>query len=832
MQRYRKIAARTLVMKVAISKLMALLLLSAITAAWVLTARAANTSSNIGRWTIADIVQIKRIVGTAVLGSTEVSAFIVEAPSLVDDRDHYTLFEVSPGRAPKELAHAAFISNLEWRPGTGDWTIRADFGQGVQLYDVSEAGEVKPLLIIKPLTLVGGHGGLVSSSVSKPRLEGVLSYQWAPDGKHYWYSRVRLRSAAVQERLRHGIIYNDTDMEGVQPSDIRRAIEYAGSELRVVDVRTGTDHLVALHTSGAWSEMTFSDSVGNSCLWVDSFVLQYLITSTPDGVLTFSLWRYDVRTGLTRRVELPGGPYSAFDSLPVPGGFIIAKQTADGYGIYEVTSAGRVLRNFGLTNYKQINIANRGFDRGGMWAGPDYRSWIFAVRRVGVDTADGLILAPSTPAAYKIESVRDSLNECSFNTTLSWGICNRESLVNPPELVSISPRTGRIDVLAQPNAQYNDIAPLHTVARLWRNRFGYVNTGYVTFPRSYVPGRKYPAILITHGWGAQNLFAEPGFQWAFPVQVFPEEGYFVLSVNEPRSRKHQAPMPYLKGAAKSSVAALWFTNDINAMASLDAAAESLVESGQVDPREIGIAGYSRGSETANFIMSHSRVFSAESTANNTWREAGGYWDGGEMGRRSYDSLFGGSPFDVEAFPNYLRYSPSARAREFAGPVLQEYDGYTAPKALELYQLLLHAQIPTEMVVYPDDTHVFYGPRDIAMVMRRNLDWFNYWLLGTRDSHPADPGEYRRWQQMVGGWMACKAECRKKFRFAAPSTDDDAGHRARARASIRGRAAARPVHHETARRSRAAFGAAGTCCSDEREHSGSAATAARATGWGV
>ncbi len=728
------------------------LLLGAAGAAWMVRAGASGASSA-RHWTIADIVQIKRIVGTAVVSSSRVAAFIVKAPSLADDRDHYTLFEVSPGCAPKALAHATFMANLEWRPGSSDWTVRADFGQGVQLYEVSEAGRVKPLLVIRPLTLVGGHEGLVSSSLSKPTLEGVLSYQWAPDGAHYWYSRVRLRSAEAQERLRHGIVYDDTDMDGAQPSDLRRAIEYAGTELHAVDVHSGADHLVAVSSSGMWTEMTFRDSIGNSTVWVDPFVLQYLITSTPHGVLTFDLWRYDIRTGVTRRVEAPGGSYGAFESMPVPDGFIIAKRAEHGYGIYEVTSAGRVLQNVRLTNYLHITLAPSGLFNGGMWAEPNHRKWIFAVSRVGGGPADGLIFVPSAPATRKIENLREALNECSFNTTLDWGICNRESLVKPPELVSISPQTGRIEVLAQPNVQYHEIVPLHTVARRWRNHFGYDNTGYVTFPRGYVSGRKYPAILVTHGRGAQNFFADPGFQWAFPVQVLPESGYFVLSVNEPTVGEHQAPLPYLKGASRSSPAALWFTNDINAMASLAGAAESLVASGQVDPREIGIAGYSRGSETANYIMSHCRMFSVESTANNTWRDAGGYWDGGEMDRRSYDNLFGGSPFDQKAYPNYLKYSPSARAADFAGPVLQEYDGYTAPKGLELYELLLHARIPTEMVVYPNDTHVFYGPRDIAMAMQRNLDWFNFWLLGKRDSHPADPGEYKRWEEMASRWKA-------------------------------------------------------------------------------
>jgi hypothetical protein len=232
----RRIAQRTLRSAVG-----AVLLFIAMMSVWLDAAYARRQA-----WTIPDIVQIKRIVGTAVLGQLRVAAFILKAPVLADDRNHYQLFEIAPGSAPTLLAQATFMSNLEWRPGTRDWTLRADFGHGVQLYEVSLAGRVTPLLIVTPCVLVGGWEGLVRGDSGKPRLTGVLSYQWAPDGLRYWYSRVRLRSDAAQKRRTHGIVYNDAEMLGAEPADFRRAIKYAGTELHVVDVRTGADRMVRL----------------------------------------------------------------------------------------------------------------------------------------------------------------------------------------------------------------------------------------------------------------------------------------------------------------------------------------------------------------------------------------------------------------------------------------------------------------------------------------------------------------------------------------------------------------------------------------------------------
>lgn len=712
-------------------------------------------------WTIADIVQISRILGTAVQGSAQVAAFILETPSLADDRDHYQLFEVSPGEGPRLLAQADFMSNLEWRPGTNDWTLRADFGNGVQLYDVTESGRVKPLLIIKPLVLVGGYEGLIKDSAEKPRLTGVLSYEWASNGRYFWYSRVWLCTPAVQERLRHGIVYDDADTLGAQPSDLRRSIEYAGVELHVVDVRTDSDRKVASETKALWID----NSLSATTTWVDSSELQYDLFSDPYGELPVAVWRVNVQTGARRRVGILAG-MSMWTSLPSPRGFIVARQTGPRAGIYEVTPADKVIQDLALTNYDNLNLIPRGVQRGGMWTGPGKRIRIFGVSSSNW-VAHGLVFVPSTPATDRISSLPDTLNECSFNTLLTWGICNRESVTKAPELDSVYPDTGRINVLAQPNARYREIASLRTVAQHWRNRFGYINTGYVTFPRGYVPGRKYPALLVTHALDATNVFAWPGFQWAFPVQAFAEQGYFVLSVNEPRPRLHGAAPPYMKDAAKSSIRALWFANSINPMASLEAAVESLIASGQVDPRKIGIAGYSAGAEATSFTISHSHAFRAASISDDSWWDAGGYWGGEALDRQAYDNLFGGSPFDSHAYPNYLKYSPSARAGDIACPVLQEFADYSAHNALELNELLLDARIPTELVIYPHEAHILYGPQDRAMAMRRNLDWFNYWLLGQRDSHPADPGEYERWDKMALRWKARKAECRRELTLPAP-----------------------------------------------------------------
>jgi dienelactone hydrolase len=232
--------------------------------------------------------------------------------------------------------------------------------------------------------------------------------------------------------------------------------------------------------------------------------------------------------------------------------------------------------------------------------------------------------------------------------------------------------------------------------------------------------------------------------------VFAELGYFVLSVNEPLDDA-AIPHPYSSGASAVGVTREQFWEAYNPLATMETVANALVESGSVDRAKVGIAGYSRGSSIARFAMSHSSVFSAASSADANWWDAGGFWGGGAFSRTLYRNLLGGSPFDPAIFPNYLAFSASARAQSFAGPLLQQYTLADAKDAVEMDQLLKEAHVPTELYFYPSEAHVFWHPRHRASAMEQNLDWFQYWLNGKRNLGPGKETQYARWDDMATEW---------------------------------------------------------------------------------
>lgn len=77
----------------------------------------------------------------------------------------------------------------------------------------------------------------------------------------------------------------------------------------------------------------------------------------------------------------------------------------------------------------------------------------------------------------------------------------------------------------------------------------------------------------------------------------------------------------------------------------------------------------------------------------------------------------------------------------------------AHSAVEMDQLLKDAGVPTELYFYPSESHIFWQPRHRAAAMEQNLDWFDFWLAGKRDSDPHKSAEYSRWDQMEANWKA-------------------------------------------------------------------------------
>lgn len=685
-----------------------------------------------GRWTIQDIVEVSRITAIAVEGHTKNIAFIVKQPSIALGKDRYGLYllhgdERSPSRKQLE---ADYLADLAWRPSTATFTFRADLDQGVQLYMLDGSRNLKSLIINADTARVGGADGLISSCCEKARMTGVLSYQWSPDGSTLWYTKLRLLSRADRRALEaSGVVFQDFKMSTTNLNSEPAAMAV---ELHLFNPKTKIDRLVA----SVPGDRVMAEFAFTGAKWIDQHQIEYgTVTVASDGQRTFSRRILDLQTGASKQQS--DDTLANFLTTPTAEGGLVVRGEAAARHLVALSTDGSVKKDFGPVSYSRIND---------VWHNDTRERYIFGVRYAN---HDGLAVFPPGSAGDPFSGIGDELNNCAFNTDLTLGVCSRESLTQAPELVGIAQTTGAVTVLARPNVRYDRIKPLKTVYTHWTNRYGSENDGYITYPRDYHSGTKYPVLLVTHGHDGRNRFAWDGFQWQYPIQVMAERGYFVVSVNEPEFDP-KALNAYGSGSTDVPVAKMQFAMGYNSIASMEAAAQSMIDQGFGEPSQIGIAGYSRGASVTTFTLSHSKLFRAGASGDSSWFASGGYWGSAE-GRAIYKGLFGGSPLDPPAIQNYLAFAPSGRAGQFSGPLLQQFKAESAATAVELDTQLKEAHIPAELVFYYDETHLLHDPRRRASAMQLSFDWFDYWLMGRRTSDSLKSDQYARWDAMAARW---------------------------------------------------------------------------------
>jgi len=321
-----------------------------------------------------------------------------------------------------------------------------------------------------------------------------------------------------------------------------------------------------------------------------------------------------------------------------------------------------------------------------------------------------------------------------------------------PDIVRVEPRLNRVRLLAPVSGRHAAISPLDVRPRIWTNRLGYKASGYVVLPRDYRADRLYPAIIVTHGSDADERFANIGFQWEYPVQVWAERGYVVLLINDPRSRQSEELMAayaaWSRGEGPPGPEDVQRLIWLNGVYSFEDAVADLVAEKIVDAARVGIAGFSRGSQMVNVAITHSPTFRAASGGDGGLLEPQGY----SAIPQSYKAIFGGSPYGEHA-DSYRRFSPSLNADKACAALLQQV---VKPRggAIDLHRALRDHHVPSQLTLYPgespasDETHVFHIPSNRLLAQRENLAWFDYWLRDLRDPELPFGDRFEVWDAMA------------------------------------------------------------------------------------
>jgi dipeptidyl aminopeptidase/acylaminoacyl peptidase len=147
----------------------------------------------------------------------------------------------------------------------------------------------------------------------------------------------------------------------------------------------------------------------------------------------------------------------------------------------------------------------------------------------------------------------------------------------------------------------------------------------------------------------------------------------------------------------------------------------------IDPNRVGLTGWSYGGFMAMFAVTQTQRFKAAvaGAGISDWQS---YY-----GENSIDQwmtpYFGATVYDNPAV--YARSSAINFIRQARTPtlvVVGERDGECpAPQSFEFWHALRARHVPTRLVVYPNEGHMFTDPAHRQDVMARAAEWFARYL---------------------------------------------------------------------------------------------------------
>jgi dipeptidyl aminopeptidase/acylaminoacyl peptidase len=234
-------------------------------------------------------------------------------------------------------------------------------------------------------------------------------------------------------------------------------------------------------------------------------------------------------------------------------------------------------------------------------------------------------------------------------------------------------------------------------------------------PPSYVPGRKYPTLLWIHGGpngGDEHALVIDGYQ--FEHQLFAAKGYVVLRVNYRGGSGRGA-------AYAQAIVADWGHKEVE---DLLAGVDYLVSRGIADRDRLAIGGWSYGGILTDYTIATDLRFKAAISGAGSANQLSMY--GVDQYVLQYNSELG-PPWRNTALWLKVSY-PFFHADRIRTPTLflgGEKD-FNVPVSggEQMYQALRTLGVPAQLVVYPEQHHVFTRPSFVKDLEERMADWLN------------------------------------------------------------------------------------------------------------
>ena len=252
----------------------------------------------------------------------------------------------------------------------------------------------------------------------------------------------------------------------------------------------------------------------------------------------------------------------------------------------------------------------------------------------------------------------------------------------------------------------------------WKSKDGTMVGGVLVKPVGYRAGQRYPLIVAIHGGPASADVLR--FNGGYGAQVYAGAGYAVLQPNYRGSTnygfKHKTDIVgnYMQPGFEDIMSGV----------------DHLIAQGIADPDRMGALGWSAGGHWSNWILTHTDRFKAISTGAGTSNWISMYAQSDVQRNRQF---YLGNKLPYDDYDAYWNQSPLKYIKNAKTPtmihVVEGDPRVPSPQSVELHMALKQLGVPTELYMYPGNTHGIPDPRNNLVKSVSEMAWMDYYVRG-------------------------------------------------------------------------------------------------------
>jgi dipeptidyl aminopeptidase/acylaminoacyl peptidase len=706
--------------------------------------------------TIEDCIRTRRISPEEVRISPDGTrvAFVVKAASISENSNKFQIFVRDLDTSHRDNGLLLFesddvINGLRWLKDSNRLALLTE-GAGSEIELVSAVTKAKELITRSPRKIssfsINANGDTVAFSVDRPMVDDQIKSERALSGYRIAFGEGLENEAYSNELRRQADIYvARRDPNGTWTAEL-------------LNLKTGAPfhHEAQLHLArslslspdGRYLVLEYSsDEVPPG--WENNMVAKVL-GEAPPVLAAVNLEEKTVRLAFNAPFAGWGVPAVWADdsrafavvALSPIGSSWESRDFKEGFKSADQYKSYTHLFSVGTKDGVVSEVLRHPFS----WFSPGVISWTAINSTMIVRAnADTFVVMRRDDLEWKqadeFHSRSAAMKELGPNSSPATGnarvaLSVYETPSAPPDIYLLDYKTGQMSILTDLNPEFRsiDLGKIEEIS--WKNQYGTDCSGLLIYPTGFRPGVKYPLVIMAKNW-ERFFLSDTVYGTSFPPQSLANAGFVVLMANEPGPVDLGNRYPGGLGEA------------FNWVSMIESAIGLLAEKGLAEKANVGLIGFSRTSWKTDFLLTHSTVrLRAASSADGGLYTYGSYWflnSSSAMGEA--ERVYGGPPFGP-TMQAWVEYAPAFRADRVTSPVLMEYTRDAFP-GLEFFVALRRCRKPAEFYLYPEGNHTLSSstPTQRMASLRRNVDWFRFWMQDYERPKPEDPGQYARWREL-------------------------------------------------------------------------------------